>query len=147
MTKTCIPYWEEHGFKVDGVVQIANHPEQFHPIYSIAAASAQEGLNELEDLGLDAIVMLGTGMPTLEPILERPQVGGAPVMSCMLCLGWASIDAVRGRQARRRLRCMPSSAARAGASGCARAAWRCSGYFGGLAKISRTRCTVAGGVW
>ena len=40
--------------------------------------------------------MLGTGMPTLEPILERPQVGGAPVMSCMLCLGWASIDAVRG---------------------------------------------------
>ena len=96
LTKTCIPYWEEHGFKVDGVVQIANHPDQFHPIYSIAAASAQEGLDELADMGLEAIVMLGTGMPTLEPILERPQVGGAPVMSCMLCLGWASIDAVRG---------------------------------------------------
>jgi len=29
---------------------------------------------------------------------QRPQVGGAPVMSCMLCLGWASIDAVRGHQ-------------------------------------------------
>ena len=96
MTKTCIPYWEEHGFKVDGVVQIANRPDQFHPIYSIAAANAQEGLDELEDMGLDAIVMLGTGMPTLEPILERPEVGGAPVMSCMLCLAWASIDAVRG---------------------------------------------------
>jgi maleate isomerase len=38
-------------------------------------------------------------MPTLEPILDRPEVGGAPVMSCMLCLGWASIDAVRSRQA------------------------------------------------
>ena len=50
-------------------------------------------------MNLDAIVMLGTGMPTLEPILDRPEVGGAPVMSCMLCLGWASIDAVRGRQA------------------------------------------------
>jgi len=99
LTKTCIPYWEEHGFKVDGVVQIANRPDQFHPIYSIAAANAQEGLNELEDLSLDAIVMLGTGMPTLEPILERPQVGGVPVMSCMLCLAWASIDAVRGRTA------------------------------------------------
>jgi len=98
LTKTCIPYWEEHGFKVDGVVQIANRPDQFHPIYSIAAVNAQEGLDELEDLSLDAIVMLGTGMPTLEPILERPQVGGAPVMSCMLCLGWASIDAVRGHQ-------------------------------------------------
>jgi len=98
LTKTCIPYWEEHGFKVDGVVQIANRPDQFHPIYSIAAVNAQEGLDELEDLSLDAIVMLGTGMPTLEPILERPQVGGAPVMSCMLCLGWASIDAVRGHK-------------------------------------------------
>jgi maleate isomerase len=99
LTKACIPYWEEHGFKVDGVVQIANHPDQFHPIYSIAAASAEQGLDELEDKKLDCIVMLGTGMPTLEPILDRPEVGGAPVMSCMLCLGWASIDAVRGRKA------------------------------------------------
>jgi maleate cis-trans isomerase len=99
LTKACIPYWEEHGFNVDGVVQIANHPEEFHPIYSIAAADAQQGLDELADMNLDAIVMLGTGMPTLEPILERPAVGGAPVMSCMLCLGWASIDAVRGRRA------------------------------------------------
>ena len=78
------------------MVQIANHPDQFHPIYSIAAASAEQGLDQLADKNLDAIVMLGTGMPTLEPILDRPQVGGAPVMSCMLCLGWASIDAVRG---------------------------------------------------
>jgi maleate cis-trans isomerase len=99
LTKTCIPYWEEHGFNVDGVVQIANRPDQFHPIYSIAAANAEQGLDELEDMNLDAVVMLGTGMPTLEPILDRPEVGGAPVMSCMLCLGWASIDAVRGRQA------------------------------------------------
>jgi maleate cis-trans isomerase len=98
LTKTCIGYWEEHGFKVDGVVQIENRPDQFHPIYSIAASNAQEGLDELEDMNLDAIVMLGTGMPTLEPILERPAVGGAPVMSCMLCLAWASIDAVRGQE-------------------------------------------------
>ena len=80
-------------------MQIANRPDQFHPIYSIAASNAEQGLDELEDMNLDAIVMLGTGMPTLEPILDRPEVGGAPVMSCMLCLGWASIDAVRGRQA------------------------------------------------
>jgi maleate isomerase len=98
LTKTCIGYWEGHGFTVDGVVQIANHPDQFHPIYSIAAANAQEGLDELKGKRLDAIVMLGTGMPTLEPILERPEVGGAPVLSCMLCLAWASIDVVRGRK-------------------------------------------------
>lgn len=101
LTKTCIGYWEEHGFHVNGVVQIANRPDEFHPIYSIAATNAQAGLSELEAMRLDAIVMLGTGMPTLEPILERPVVGGAPVMSCMLCLAWASIDAVR--------KCAPSA--------------------------------------
>ena len=97
LTKTCIGYWEEHGFQVDGVVQIAMRPDQFHPIYSIAAASAEDGLDQLADKRLDAIVMLGTGMPTLEPILHRPEVGGAPVLSCMLCLAWASIDAACGQ--------------------------------------------------
>jgi maleate cis-trans isomerase len=97
LTKTCVGYWEEHGFEVDGVVQIENHPDEFHPIYSISAASAEQGLDELKDKKLDAIVMLGTGMPTLDPILARSEVGGAPVMSCMLCLAWASIDAVRGQ--------------------------------------------------
>jgi maleate isomerase len=98
VTKVCVGYWEQFGFEVDGVVQIATRSDQFHPIYSIPAANAQQGLNELESKRLDAIVMLGTGMPTLEPLLERPVVGGAPVLSCMLCLGWASIDAVRGRK-------------------------------------------------
>jgi maleate cis-trans isomerase len=93
LTQTCIGYWQGHGLDVGGVVQIATRPEEFHPIYSIPAANAEQGLDQLEDKTLDAIVMLGTGMPTLEPILKRPRVGGAPVMSCMLCLAWASIDA------------------------------------------------------
>jgi hypothetical protein len=74
-------------------VQIATRSDQFHPIYSIPAANAEQGLDQLAARELDAIIMLGTGMPTLEPILHRPCVGGAPVMSCMLCLAWASIDA------------------------------------------------------
>jgi maleate isomerase len=98
LTKASIGYWQGHGFEVDGVVQIATRSDEFHPIYSIPAVNARQGLDELESKRLDAIVMLGTGMPTLQPVLERPEVGGAPVMSCMLCLGWASIDAVRGRK-------------------------------------------------
>jgi maleate cis-trans isomerase len=98
LTQTCVGYWEEHGFSVGRVVQISNRPETFHPIYSIPAADAQQGLDVLAEDRLDAIVMLGTGMPTLQPILERPRVGGAPVMSCMRCLAWASIDAVERRR-------------------------------------------------
>lgn len=95
LTQTCVGYWEGHGLEVDGVVQIATRSDQFHPIYSIPAANAEQGLDQLAEKKLDAIVMLGTGMPTLEPILNRPRVGDTPVMSCMLCLAWASIDAVR----------------------------------------------------
>jgi maleate cis-trans isomerase len=93
LTQTCIGYWEGHDLTVDGVVQIGTRSDQFHPIYSIPAANAEQGLDRFEGASLDAIVMLGTGMPTLEPILKRPRVAGAPVMSCMLCLAWASIDA------------------------------------------------------
>ena len=98
LTKAAAGYWLAHGFEVDGVAQIATNPGTFHSIYSIPAADAQQGLDRLAGKRLDAIVMLGTGMPTLEPILQRPDVGGAPVLSCMLCLGWASIDAVLGRK-------------------------------------------------
>lgn len=101
LTHTCIGYWQEHGFDVDGVVQIATRSDQFHPIYSIPAANAEQGLDQLDDKELDAVVMLGTGMPTLAPILHRPRVGGAPVMSCMLCLAWASINAACKRAASR----------------------------------------------
>jgi maleate isomerase len=101
LTHTCIGYWQEHGFDVDGVVQIATRSDQFHPIYSIPAANAEQGLDQLDDKELDAVVMLGTGMPTLEPILHRPRVGGAPVMSCMLCLAWAAINAACARAATR----------------------------------------------
>ena len=70
LTKASIGYWQARGFEVDGVVQIATNPATFHPIYSIPAADAQQGLDRLAGKRLDAIVMLGTGMPTLEPILS-----------------------------------------------------------------------------
>jgi maleate isomerase len=97
LTKTCVGYWEEHGFEVDGVVQIENHPDEFHPIYSISAASAEQGLDELKDKKLDAIVMLGTGMPTLRPIADAIGWKGAPVMSCNLCLAWRAVEALDGQ--------------------------------------------------
>lgn len=94
LTDTSITYWNALGYDVTAVVHVGTIGEHFHPIYSIRATGAREGLDSLGDEGFDAIVMLGTGMPTLQPILERPRVRGAPVMSCMLCLGWAAARTV-----------------------------------------------------
>ena len=41
--------------------------------------------------------MLGTGMPTLAPIAGVADWDGPPVMSCMLCLAWRTIQAIDGR--------------------------------------------------
>jgi hypothetical protein len=86
------------GFEVAAVASARLDDTQFHPIYSISAATASETLGALEESDLDAVVLLGTGMPTLRTILETPYAGRAPVLSCMLALGWRSIAAVDGRK-------------------------------------------------
>ena len=97
LTRKSIDYWLQHDFKVEEVAQIAPKLDQFHPIYSILASDAGEALAELVTKPLDAILMLGTGMPTLRLIADRSQSIGPPVVSCMTCLAWASIDAALGR--------------------------------------------------
>ena len=91
-------YWEARGFVVAAKTGAVSTDTAFHPIYSLGAASARSGLDAIEDDALDAIVMLGTGMPTLAPIAAVPRHRGAPVMSCMLCMAWRAIAALDGRE-------------------------------------------------
>lgn len=93
LTEKSKTYWAEQGFTIGGLVQIGTRGDTFHPIYTITTADAEAGVLELKDKKLDAILLLGTGMPTLAAIARRPRVGDAVVLSCMLCLGWAAINA------------------------------------------------------
>ena len=96
LTEASIAFWQGCGFEVAEVSNAFNPGSAFHPIYSLPAASARDGLAQMKTRNLDAVVMLGTGMPTLAPILEAAKDGGPPVMSCMLCLGWRTVEAVKG---------------------------------------------------
>ena len=89
-------YWTARGLDVVARTSAFAASEVFHPIYSLTGARAEAELDRVEDAGADAVVMLGTGMPTLGPIARRPRLGGAPVLSCMLCLGWRLYAAARG---------------------------------------------------
>jgi maleate isomerase len=93
LTDISVTYWEAVGLEVAAVAQVSGDGQSFHPIYSIAATGATDGLRQMADARLDAIVMLGTGMPTLEPILEAAGILETPTMSCMLCLAYASVEA------------------------------------------------------
>ena len=105
LTEASITYWRANMFEVAAVSQVTGDATSFHAIYSIPARDAREGLTQMCDKNLDAVLMLGTGMPTLSPILEARSILDVPVLSCMLCLGWACIDALEpaGSNARQSL--------------------------------------------
>lgn len=97
LTAASIGYWQSRGFAVAETSGTSNGNSGFHPIYSLAAASAGDALALLRDKPVDAIVMLGTGMPTLTPIADAAGWDGPPVLSCMLCLAWRTVLAVEDR--------------------------------------------------
>ena len=94
LTRSSVAYWQAQGFAVEAVAEAETDAGEFHPIYALPSGRASQGLDRIGRADLDAIVMLGTGMPTLRPIRERPRLGAAPVMSCMLCLAWRAVAAL-----------------------------------------------------
>jgi maleate isomerase len=102
LTQMSVAYWEHQGFSIGGLARIGTRSDTFHPIYSISAASAEAGLQEFAGKKLDAIVLLGTGMPTLEAVLRQTREASPVLLSCMLCLGWAAINVVTGQDADQR---------------------------------------------
>jgi len=97
LTEEASAYWSANGFAIGGLIQIGTKAGTFHPIYTITAADAEAATLQLAEQALDAIVLLGTGMPTLSSLMRHPRVGNAVVLSCMMCLGWAAIDKVLQR--------------------------------------------------
>jgi maleate isomerase len=96
LTEESVGYWQSAGYEITEVAAIYKDEGNFHPIYSLKAGSGGAGLDALRDKNVDAIVMLGTGMPTLPAILERANWDGPPITSCMLSLAWRTSLAVGG---------------------------------------------------
>jgi maleate isomerase len=94
LTQSSIGYWQRQGFAISAVASVESVESSFHPIYSIASGRALSALDRVDGSECDAIVMLGTGMPTLRPIRERSHLGRAPVLSSNLCLAWRTVTAL-----------------------------------------------------
>jgi maleate cis-trans isomerase len=89
LTAQSVAYWQSHGFQVGAVARVAaSDANSAHPIYGLGSDAALEAVNSLRGRAGDAVVMLGTGMPSLRTILAAPRVDGAPVFSCTLALAW-----------------------------------------------------------
>jgi maleate cis-trans isomerase len=95
LDEACAPYWEGHGFEVVAKAGPALETEAFHPIYAMAGGGVFKAYEELSQSSADAVLMLGTGMATLRPILAGRDRGLLPAVSCNIALMWAAAQARR----------------------------------------------------
>lgn len=94
LAQASVAYWESHGLQVVALASPRPPAGGGHPIYGLRSADAGPVLDELQGAHADAIVMLGTGMPSLAALLQRRGGSGVPVLSCMLCLAWSAVRAI-----------------------------------------------------
>jgi maleate isomerase len=91
LTKASVAYWEGHGQKIVAVATAFNAASDFHPIYSLPGSAARDAQAGIDIAGVDAVVLLGTGMPTLGPILAHARDSDVPILSCMSALAWQAL--------------------------------------------------------
>lgn len=81
-------YWMRHGFTVAQIEEVAPQPAAFHPIYALGEHAATGALTRIDRARCEAIVILGTGLPSLHALHAEGPAAPVPVLSSMLCLVW-----------------------------------------------------------
>ena len=92
-------YWSQAGFELAAKGGIDLGSADTLNIYKLRASRIVEAVLRLEWQSADAIVLTGTGAPTLRAIPDIFRATGKPVLSSNLCLGWAVLRAIGHRAA------------------------------------------------
>ena len=83
-------YWEATGIRIVRSARLAIQSADTRGIYELRAADAAPVLAALDLRGLDAVLVSGTGLPSL-PLLARWQ-GTLPLISSNACLAARLMD-------------------------------------------------------
>jgi len=94
MTDAGVAYWRARGFEVTQVLQLGELRADTSGIYALGSKVAIEAAAQVR--GADAILISGTGMPSLAALDRLNAPGRVPVISSNLCLAWAMEAALRG---------------------------------------------------
>lgn len=79
-------YWRDQGLELTSVAGLPAELLDTRNIYKLTTARVLEAYNRLDSRGADAVLLSGTGMPTLGAIASLD--AGIPVISSNLCLAW-----------------------------------------------------------
>ena len=89
-------YWKTAGLTVTAVAGLPIEFLDTRNIYKLTTPAVQNILTSLDTTGCDAVLMSGTGMPSLRTLAA--QTLPMPVLSSNLCLAWAMKCAVQPDQ-------------------------------------------------
>jgi maleate isomerase len=82
-------YWQGRGYDVVNTTRIAITSDDTRAIYELRAQDALATLQTIDYSGVDAILLTGTGMPSLSAVIALMERTKKPVVSSNLCLTWA----------------------------------------------------------
>jgi maleate cis-trans isomerase len=99
LTSLCTAYWTRLGYEIAILRQATPVPSGYHPIYAQRSQAALDVLADHATLPVDAVVVSGTGLPSLRAIASLNAGPGPKVISSNLCLSWAIDEILRGRGA------------------------------------------------
>jgi len=100
-------YWESRGYAIVHQARVATASADTRSIYQLGSRDARRTLAAEAPRDVDAVLLSGTGMPTLALILDHPEYDAAPVLSSNWCLVGAILTrlerAVEPDEVRRRM--------------------------------------------
>ncbi|MBN8814286.1 MAG: hypothetical protein J0J06_02435 [Sphingomonas sp.] len=77
-------YWRSSGYEVAAVRRIETGSSDTRGIYALGSADARAAAMELAEMHVDAVLLSGTGMPSLALLADPPP--GVALLSSNLCL-------------------------------------------------------------
>lgn len=86
-------YWEAAGLELVDRIRVDPALADTHGIYEMTSDDALAALRRLDHRRAEAVVLSGTGMPTLQALRVARGELALPVISSNLCLAWSLLRA------------------------------------------------------
>ncbi|HLG87202.1 MAG TPA: hypothetical protein VKZ79_08400 [Alphaproteobacteria bacterium] len=92
LTEASRAHWERAGFRISALLQLPSGQGETYGIYGLTSETILRIAADFGPGGADAVLVTGTGMPSLRTILALEPRLGIPVLSSNLCLAWILAD-------------------------------------------------------
>ena len=94
LTNLAVKFWGNEGFDIVTHEQVAIPSDDTRGIYELSSSDAVPAFNQLAHSGADAVLISGTGMPSLQ-LLKMARSNGVNAISSNYCLAWAGTEMLK----------------------------------------------------